>query len=149
MNAPAIRAAVPDDWTDLITLCMQLHEENGQDDVDWDIVEADILRGINKDHAMIGVIGPVGKIEGACLLTLAKHWYGKTPFLEERFLFVRPEFRRTGNAQALLQFARNSAKKLKVKLLIGVISNDRTEAKLRLYSRKLGKPIGGFFWIEG
>src|SRR5688572_27526157 len=96
-NAPLVRAAVAEDWPQLIEMCKELYEESGQDDVGWDLVEHTVACGINRDGAMIGVIGPVGKVEGATCLVFASFWYSRKVFLEERFLYVRPDYRRSGN----------------------------------------------------
>lgn len=145
---PAVRAARPDDYPQIMQMCALLHEENGAVAVDWPTVEATIMRGINNDMAMIGVIGKVGHIEGMVYLKFSSMWYSVEPMLEELFLYVQPEFRRSANAKALLQFTRATAKKLKLRLIIGVISSKQTEAKLRLYERQLGTPRGGVFFIQ-
>jgi GNAT superfamily N-acetyltransferase len=147
-QVPLVRVAVPEDWQQIIQMCEELHAENGAASVDWPTVEAIIAKGINKDGAMIGVIGPVNAIKGITYLKFSKLWYSEDIFLEELFLYVRPEHRRSDNAKLLLKFARESAKRLKVPLLIGVISNERTKAKLGLYARQLGAPVGGFFFLE-
>jgi hypothetical protein len=38
---------------------------------------------------------------------------------------------------------------MEMPLLIGVLSNHRTEAKVRLYERQFGKPTGAFFLYNG
>jgi GNAT superfamily N-acetyltransferase len=146
-NTAFVRAAVADDWPQLVEMCQELEKDNAMDEVDWGLVEETLLRCLNKNGGMIGVIGPVGEVEAAVCLTFATYWYSNKVFLEEKFLYVRPAYRRTANAQALLQFARNAAKRLKVKLLIGAVSSERTKGKLEFYRRKLGEPIGGYFWI--
>jgi hypothetical protein len=72
-------------------------------------------------------------------------WYTKEPHLEELWAFVRPEFRKSRNAQALVEFAKALAVELKRPLLIGVLSSHRTEQKVRMYRRKLGAPKGAYF----
>lgn len=146
---PLVRAAQPEDFPQIMQLCAQLHEENGAADVDWPKVTETIIHGINRNHATIGCIGAVGDIEAIIYLNFSTLWYTDEILLQELFAYVRPEYRKTRNAKALLQFARNTAKRLQCKLLIGVISNTRTAAKLELYKRQLGQPVGGFFFLEG
>lgn len=146
---PLVRAAQPEDFPQIMQLCAQLHEENGAADVDWPKVTETIIHGINRNHAMIGLIGAVENIEAIIYLNFSTLWYTDEILLQELFAYVRPEYRKTRNAKALLQFARNTAKRLKCKLLIGVISNARTAAKLELYKRQLGQPVGGYFFLEG
>ena len=147
-KTPVVRAARPDDWNEIMQMCELLHEENGTVDVHWPTVEATIARGINNDLAMIGVIGKTGSIEGMAYVKFATMWYSVTPILEELFIFVRPECRRSPNAKTLLRWVRATKEKLGVKLIIGVISNAKTQAKLRLYQRELGQPVGGYFFLE-
>ncbi|MDE2101789.1 MAG: hypothetical protein KGL39_31370, partial [Patescibacteria group bacterium] len=59
--------------------------------------------------------------------------------------YVRPEFRRTSNARDLIEFGKHCAKELGIPLVIGVVSNERTRAKMELYRRRLGDPVGGYF----
>lgn len=146
---PLVRAAVPEDFEQIMKLCAQLHEENGAADVDWPKVTETIIHGINRNHAMIGIIGPVGGIEGVIYLNFSTLWYTGEILLQELFAYVCPEKRKSQNARALLTFARNTAKRLQCKLLIGVISNTRTAAKIKLYERVLGQPSGGYFFLEG
>lgn len=146
---PVVRYAVPEDYPQIIALGEELHAENGHSDIDYDVAEAAIMEAINRKHAMIGVIGDVGKIEGIIFLRFASFWNSRDVFLEELFLYVPPEFRKTGNAKALLLFAKDVAERLELPLMIGVLSNHRTRAKLRLYEKHLGAPVGGYFFIGG
>lgn len=145
---PVVRAARPDDYNEIMQMCADLHDENGTMDVDWPTVEETIIRGINNDLAMIGVIGKTGAVEGMAYIKFSCMWYSKTPILEELFIYVKPEYRRSPNAKTLLRWVRETRKKLGVRLIIGVISNTKTQAKLKLYERELGAPIGGFFFLE-
>ncbi len=46
----------------------------------------------------------------------------------------------------VLAWPKWTAKRLDMKLMIGVLSNERTAAKVRLYERVFGKPAGAF-WL--
>lgn len=126
-----------------------LHAENAMMPLSLQRVEDAARRGIAQDMAMIGIIGDVGKAEAMIGLTVGRFWYTDSFHLEELFAFVRPEFRKSNNAKALIEFAKSSALRIGVPLLIGVISNERTEAKTRLYERRLGKPSGAYFLFNG
>lgn len=146
---PKVRVAVPADYPQIIAMGEKLHEENGHMEIDYPTAEAAIMQAINQQQSIIGVIGPVGGIQGIVFLRIASFWNSRKLFAEELFLYVVPEFRKgTHNAKALLLWARESAKKLKLPLMIGVMSNERTRAKLRLYQKQLGAPIGGYFFVE-
>lgn len=149
MNLPVVRMAVPEDYPQIIALGEDLHAENGHSSIDYDVAEAAIMEAINRKHAMIGVIGDVGAIEAVIFLRFASFWNSRDVFLEELFAYVRPEFRKTKNARALLTFAKATADALELPLMIGVLSSHRTKGKLRLYEKHFGQPVGGYFFIGG
>lgn len=148
-EAPVVRYAVPADYPQIISMSEDLHAENGHGSIDYDIAELAIMDAINRKRAIIGIIGPVGGIQGIVFLRFASFWHSRDVFLEEMFLYVPPEFRKTSNAKALLMFAKNAADQLDVPLMIGVMSNERTKAKLRLYEKHLGENVGGYFFVAG
>lgn len=125
-------------------LCRLLYSENAIFKMDDDKVRSFIQRAFAKDGAIIGVIGEPDHIEGAIYLLVGQFWYSTERHLEEFFNYVRPEHRRSKHAQKLIEFAKELSNAT-LPLVIGVISNKRTEAKIRLYERQLGKPAGAFF----
>lgn len=147
--APVVRYAEPADYPHIIEMSEELHRENGHQAIDYSVAEAAIMEAINGNRAIIGVIGPVGALEGIIFLRFASFWYTNEVMLEEIFCFVPPAYRKTPNAKTLLTFAKNAAEKLDLPLMIGVLSNHRTKAKLRLYEKHLGEPVGGYFFIGG
>jgi len=145
---PQVRAAAPEDFPQIMELCRQLYAENGARNVKWGNVERVIINGINGRDGIIGVIGDVGKeLGGMIYLKFSSMWYSEEEILEELFCFVpdRPDLRRGKNCRVLIQFAMLCSSRLKIPLLIGIISNTRTQAKIRLYRRLLGEPAGAFF----
>jgi hypothetical protein len=142
---PHVRLATPADVPQLIELGRMLHAENALMPLSENRISEAVWRAVKQDHAVLGVIGKTGAIEGGIYLTIGRFWYTDDLHLEELFSYVRPECRRSENAKALIEFAKSSAVRLKVPLLIGIISNDRTEAKARLYERQLGKRAGAWF----
>lgn len=148
-DLPQVRTGVEADIPQIIEMGRMLHAENAMMPLSLQRVEDAARRGIAQDMAMIGIIGDVGKAEAMIGLTVGRFWYTDSFHLEELFAFVRPEFRKSNNAKALIEFAKSSALRIGVPLLIGVISNERTEAKTRLYERRLGKPSGAYFLFNG
>lgn len=107
---------------------------------------------LNCQNAIMGIIGEPGEpFEAAILLTVGELWYSPDPVLEERVVFVLPEFRagNIGRARKLCEFAKDAANQLGLKLAIGVLSTQRTEAKIRLYKRQFGEPAGVYFLWGG
>lgn len=103
---------------------------------------------LNCEKGIMGIIGKSGeKIEGAILLTVGTLWYSLDPVLEEKVVFVQPEFRAAavGRARKLCEFAKQTAKALELPLAIGILSNKKTKAKIKLYERMFGEPAGVYF----
>ena len=94
---------------------------------------------------VIGAIGQPGKIEGMIAMIISQFWYSSDWILEELFSYIHLYYRRSPNALYLVAFAKAYASALDIPLFIGVISNTRTEAKVRLYRGELGQPAGAFF----
>jgi hypothetical protein len=74
-------------------------------------------------------------------------WYNLEPIMQDNAMFVDPDFRsaKGGRARKLAEWARDTSEKLGIPLAIGVISNSRTEAKVRLFERVFGAPAGVYF----
>lgn len=143
-----IRIGTPDDIHKMMDLALSACEENGFVDPNPQKLLAEIWSALNLDNGVVGIIeGPDGIFEGAVLLRVGDMWYSDRQVLEERAIFIHPEYRsaKGGRARRLCQFSKQVADSLKLPLIIGVLSQHRTEAKIRLYERQFGKPSGAFF----
>jgi len=144
-----VRIATMSDMDEIMSLAVEAAKENGFLDASTTLLAKAVWGPINQDHGIIGCIGEPGALlEGMVVLSIGKIFYSDTDCLEERTLYLRPEFRsaKGGRANKLLEFSMSAADSLGLPLLIGVLSNERTEAKCRLYQRKLG-PAAGAYWI--
>ena len=79
------------------------------------------------------------------IMQISQSWSSTDFCLEELLNFVRPRYRRSTNAKDMIQFAKRCSDELGIPLVIGVVSNERTAAKIQLYERQLGKLSGGVF----
>lgn len=143
-----VRIGGPEDVHPMMELALQACEENGFVDPNPQKLLAEIWPALNLDHGLVGIIQDGGgQLEGAILLRVGPMWYSDANVLEERAIFIHPEFRNAkgGRARRLCEFSKRAADALEVPLMIGVLSNHRTEAKVRLYERQFGKPSGAFF----
>lgn len=143
-----VRQATADDVHDVMALTMECHAENG-------FVAAEPVKMLQELYpALVGVEGIVGIIggrgkpaEGCVVLRIGTISYSNEKILEEKFLFVRKEYRaaKGGRARLLAEFTKKASDTIGIPLIIGVLSNHRTESKVKLYERVFGKPAGAFF----
>jgi hypothetical protein len=143
-----IRIGTPDDLDEVMAAAQAAIAEIGLVNPDPIKVLEDVWPALNQQAGIVGIIGnSSGNVEGGVLLRMGKMWYSDQDVLEERCVFIKPEFRNSkgGRARKLVEFSKSVAESLGVPLLIGVMSNVRTEAKVRLYERQFGKPQGAVF----
>ncbi len=140
-----VRIATRADEAQLMDLCRALHKENGLFELDEDMVRTMLYRAFNREGGIIGVIDGDNEIAACIFALLSNFWYSKDSHIEELFSYVRPNFRRSNYADLLIEFMKRCATEIGIPLVIGVITSDRAEAKVRLYRRKLGVPAGAFF----
>ena len=152
-EAPLVRVRIgtPADVHDVMAVAIMACEENSFATANPIKLLADIWPALNLDHGAVGIIGELGEqIEGVVLLRVGHIWYSDDALLEERAVFVHPQFRQAkgGRAARLCEFSKRMADELGLPLTIGVLSNDRTKAKVRMYSRIMGEPSGAY-WLYG
>ncbi len=156
MTSPsAVRIAGPADYQEIWRLFLQGHNENGlftlsPRKVDWFLIRALFPDQIAPDdtgtRGCIGVIGPVGKLEAVVFVTIGESWYSDDKYLEEFLVYVDPEYRTSTHAHALLDWMKQQVESTGLPLMTGIVSNNRTEAKCRLYRQRLPK-AGEFFLV--
>lgn len=147
-NETPIRIGTPDDIHDMMDIAMNASEENGFIKASKDRMLQELWSALSQHYGLMGIIGHPGqRAEGAVLLRIGQMWYSDDPVLEEKAIFIRPEFRaaKGGRARRLCEFSKQVADTLGMPLIIGVLSNHRTEGKVKLYERQFGKPSGAFF----
>lgn len=142
-----VRIGTPDDVHDIMNLALSACEENGFVEPNPAKLLAEIWPALNLDRGLVGVIGQPNQPEGAVLLRIGSMWYSDHDVLEEKAIFIHPDYRsaKGGRARRLCEFSKQVADSLGIPLIIGVLSNDRTKAKVRLYERQFGEPSGAFF----
>lgn len=147
-----VRFATTADVDGLMKLGMMAAKENGIGDTDVRKLLEVVWRGVTRQHAIAGLIeGPTGEVEAATLLLIEEQGHSREPVLVEQTVYVHPDFRgaRGGRAAKLVEFNKSIADKMGIPMLIGILSNDRTAAKIRLYERMLGKPSGAYWLYNG
>lgn len=143
-----IRIGTELDMDGMMELAMNACAENGFLNPSPARLATEIWPALCQDHGIVGIIGEPGeKIEGAVLLRIGTMWYSDSPVVEEKAIFIDPEYRsaKGGRARKLCEFSKKVSDSLGIPLIIGVLSNNRTEAKVRMYKRQFGEPAGAFF----
>jgi hypothetical protein len=145
-----ITIATPDDVHDVMALALMACEENGFVNPNPQKLLQDIWPAVNRDHGLVAVIRGENGLEGALLLRIGTMWYSDDQVIEEKAIFIHPEYRNAkgGRARRLSEYAKKVSDELGIPLVIGVLSNERTAAKVRMYERQFGKPSGAY-WIYG
>ena len=147
-NDLGIRIGTPADVHAIMDLALSACDENGFVAPNPQKLLHEIWPALNLDFGLIGIIGEEGqKPEGAVLLRVGSMWYSDNNVVEEKAIFIDPNYRsaKGGRARRLCEFSKQVSDMLGIPLIIGVLSNHRTEAKVRLYERQFGKPSGAFF----
>ena len=145
LTTSPVRKAVPADEPELYSMCCELHRENAMFSMNEAKVRAMLHRAFDGSGAIIGAIGATGSIQGCIFLIIDSMWYSDEWVLEELWSFVLPQYRKSNNAKDLVGFAKRCSTELSIPLVIGVVSNIRTQAKIGLYRRQLADPVGAYF----
>lgn len=141
-----VRLAVPADEDKIISMISMLHEENGIFPLSERKVRDYMQRFFRQEGALIGVVGPVGDPVGSIYLEIGQPYYSESWYLNEAWNFVHPDHRRTDFAKKLLAWAKQMSSEMHLPLMIGIVTNHRTEAKVRLYEKQLEKAGAFFVW---
>lgn len=159
MVSPSIvRVATEADRIEVWRLLLQSHNENGMFPLSPEKVDWWLGRMLNPEsipewdtgpRGTIGVIGPVGHLEGLVFVIIGGFWYTDSRHLEELVVYVDPEFRQSSHSKTLIDWMKKQSLHADVPLLTGVISNHRTEAKVKLYERMQLPKVGAFFLFNG
>jgi hypothetical protein len=138
----------PEDVDDIMELALAACGENGFVEPNPMKLLSEIWPALNRDRGIVGVVGVPGqKPQGAILLRIGNIWYSDAEILEERAVFIHPDYRsaKGGRARKLCEFGKKVSDELGIPLTIGVLSNHRTAGKVRMYERIFGKPSGAYF----
>lgn len=154
MTISSVRKATPFDAPEIWRLFLQTHRENGLFTIAPQKVTALMDRALHPERihphdtgprAQIGVIGSQGRLEAVVFILISSFWYSEELHLEELLVYVDPEYRASNHANACVDWMKGLADALHIPLLTGIISKERTAAKIRLYDRKLPR-IGAFYF---
>lgn len=128
-----------------MAMCRRLHAENGLFTLDDKKVRECLRKWYDGEGGVVGVIGEPGKLQASTCLMIGSFYYTNDWHLEEHWNFVDKDFRRSRNAEALIEFGKDTADKMGIPLFTGIITNRQMAGKVRLYQRLLGHPAGAYF----
>lgn len=143
-----VRVATPEDVHEVMDMAFESIQETGIAEANPEIVLAEIWPALNRYCGIVGIIGKPGeKAEGCVVMGLSGIWYSNIQFLEERFIYVRPEFRfeQGGRANKLCEFSKNVANGLEMSLVMGTSTRKKQKGKRRLYQRNFGAQVGEYY----
>lgn len=143
-----VTKAMPSDKDEVLSLCQEDHAENGQFGLSLSKVSRTVSSILEGSEGVIGVIRRKDTIESLIMMRIGQFWYTDDWCLEETMNYVRPQFRKSTNAKDMIVFGKRCSDELPLPLVIGVVSNVRTQAKMALYQRQLGNPVGGYFYYS-
>lgn len=151
-----VRIAGPQDWDEVFRLLRLAHDESGFLPFDLPKVEWLVQRMLWPERlaptdtglrGLIGVIGEPDQLEGLAFIVIGTIWYASKPHLEELVVYVEPEYRPQRHVLTLIEWMKDQSRISGLPLLTGVMSTERTEAKIRLYSREIPK-VGAVFRFD-
>lgn len=145
MTETVVRLAQPEDEDGLVELCHLLHEENGLFPLSEPKVRALVKRATDRQGGIIGVIGDPGQPVAGIQLAIDQMYYSDQWFLNEGFNFVRPDHRKSDFAVRLIEYAEMCSDRMRLPLMMGLLTNHRTEQKIRLYERRRLEKAGAYF----
>lgn len=142
-----VRVAGPEDEAGFMKLAKMMHNENGLFELNEQKVAEMVRPALRRENGIVGVIGPKDNLEAFIFLRACSTWYSDEIYLEELSVFVHPDYRsaKDSRVRKLITFAKEVAEGLGVPLLIGILSNQRTPAKVAFYERQFGDSAGAFF----
>lgn len=144
-----VRLATAADEDGIFEMCCMIHQEIGHSPMSPERVRMHIQSALRQEGGILCVIGEPGDLKACLYLTMMPIWFSDDWQLVELFNFVHPDHRKSTYARDLIEYAKRCADQLGVILMIGVTTNVRMEAKVRLYQRLLPKAGEYFVYRPG
>lgn len=132
-----VRLALPSERDRILALTLEGYADNGRGNINQTKVLNVIDHALHKKGGLIGVIEEDGELVALLVLTLSQYCYTDDWHLEELVNYVHRDHRRSTHAKSLISFGKWCADQLSLELLMGIISHERVEAKIRLYERQM------------
>jgi len=144
-----VRIGRPSDFPLMMDFMGQMHAENGMASMAPELVAESLRRGLARDRAIIGIVDDGDRVAASVGLFVGRWWYSHDFHLEDFWNYVGQDYRRHHMARPLIEFAKGCSESLGVPLLMGVTSDTRAAAKVRLYERQLPFVGATFRYVPG
>jgi GNAT superfamily N-acetyltransferase len=149
-----VRIATPEDVHQIMEMGLSANNEVAVFKANPQKLLFDVWPALHQEGGIIGVIGKPGRvIEGGIFLKITSLGYSDDLYLDERIVYVRPEFRRGGrsdekhcHSRKLCEFAKKTSDELGIPLIMGIATSVGFQGKARMYKRFFGKQAGAFFF---
>ena len=144
-----VRTGKPSDIHPMMALALSACADNGLTNPSPVKLLGEIWSALNLQKGIVGIVEEE-EIRAAALLRIDSLWYSDEVSIIERAIFVHPDHRsaKGGRARLLCEWVKKLQSSLDMPLIIGILSSERTEAKVKLYERQFGKHSGAY-WIVG
>lgn len=145
----AVRAAGPADFEALFALLLLMHAETPVAPLCLQAAREGV-REVLETGAVLVSLAPDGSLAGTLGLAVDRPFFSAQRWFNDAWSFVHPAHRRQPHARALLRAAVALARHNRMPLRISVWGEGpRTAAKVRLFSRALGRaPAGATFIVR-
>ena len=139
-----VRVANPSDEDEVMRLMRAAFDEQPIFALNEQKMRDKIRTCTERRGGVLGVVDGTKGLEGYLIAELSQYWYTDEWHLGELSNFVHPEHRGTTHARDLINFAKWFTEQLNMPLVMGILSTQRLDAKIRLYQRQL-TPVGAVF----
>lgn len=146
-----VRLARSSDEPEILHLLKLMHAEGGLRPLDVECAREEFANAFESKGGVLAVIGAPGHVRAMLYLKITRDWYTRDNHLQELFCWVHPDHRNSDYHKLLIEYAKwcsddiSSSMGKKVPLFMSVLTNRRMTAKVRLYRRFFGWPVGAFF----
>ena len=152
-----VRIATMEDYPEITRLFLQYHNESAHFSLDYKKIDWIVARLLNPEiiarddigtRGVMGVIGPVGALEGVVAVIISTPWYSSQRVLNDLALYVDPHYRASSHAKAMIEWMKEQSRVTNIPLISGVVATERTEAKVRLFRRQMPVKMGEYFYYD-
>lgn len=143
-----VRIADVSDYALVMDFCAMLNIENASAKLDVSRLQEVVSLGLQHKNGVIAIVMDDNGAPVGCVCLALDQWdYSLSWHYTEMWVFIHPNHRKSHYAQDVLNFCKWWAEQSGLPVTVGIMSRDRTKAKMRFYAQKM-KPLEVFFWHD-